>query len=159
MLPFEVFSSQDGDVGPLSRTGSDVPTTGCPLLASSTVFICGRPVATRYHSQILHLDVSFEEVAELQTSFPFTASSLDQPTPWKQPIFEAEFARDAEKILKALGLPFNTTFAYMNEIASSFKCISCPTVELAKWVPWVNHQASHTSSKNKADFQFITSNT
>jgi len=159
MLAFDSICTQgEDDPRPSS---SSIPTTDCPLLAASTVF------TVHLHQNALGTSIarchkSFDR-AIYEYSFepyPESAQSRRQLLPWRLPQYERDFAKDAEEVLKALGLPLNVTIAHMQEIASKFRCRapSCDTaLYYPTWDRWVDHQALHRTRGTNANFQFINS--
>ncbi len=114
---------------PSSSKVRDVPTTDCPLFAASTIFT----VDFDYNR-----DVSFQRLLERVFDYPYpdTLRSRIQSIPWRLPQFKREFVKDAEGILKGLGLPLNVTHAHMEAIAESIKCKACLGRQNFSWTMW-----------------------
>jgi len=158
LLVFDSIAAQGGgagSAGPSSSKARDVPTTDCPLLGASTAFTAflrtnsvGEPLPQR--------DMTFGEVMDAYLAFPFPENVRPerQPLPWREPQFQPDFAKDAEEVLKQLGLPLNVTHTHMVGITPSIICKGCPGL----WNLWsrrVLHQTVHRRDNTKANFQLM----
>ncbi len=71
--------------------------------------------------------------AYLAFPFPENVRPEKQPLPWRELQFQPDFAKDAEEVLKQLGLPLNVTHAHMERITPTIQCKGC----CGHWRSWV----------------------
>lgn len=139
LLAFSSFCTQDeGASSSSSSKAVDVPTTDCPLLAASTTFAA--------HVWFYNYDADFQKVMRLffDRLYPESVRVGSQPAPWKVPIFQRDFAKDAEEVLKGLGLPLNVTYEHMSEIAKTVRCKTCKGHPTFLWAGVVRYSEARS---------------